>query len=220
MPQRTIVEQAVSAWPMVHSVCVSPPTVKGNTQGCPHQAPPLCHKNQPPEDTRSLSSRPNCWRRHYRPDQPRWRTSGRRSENLVWKWKSWPQKVTFQSDSFLLDCKSPGAFVVSLILVGERENTFCTSLGRASSWSSKRKLARSKTKEDMHKENLLRWHLEGDWLDLRRDGSKNIFIDGRIYFNLLRKSWHLFCIELKLIAWFDIWHGLLVWWNPKLFGKY
>ena len=40
MPQRMIVEQAVSARPVVHSVCVSPPTVKGNTQGRPVSGPP------------------------------------------------------------------------------------------------------------------------------------------------------------------------------------
>ena len=40
IPQSTMVEQAVSARPMVHSVCVSPPTVKGNTQGCPSSGPP------------------------------------------------------------------------------------------------------------------------------------------------------------------------------------
>ena len=49
MPQRMTVEQAVTARPVVHSVCVSPPRLKGNTHGLPASGPPtVSHKGSGP----------------------------------------------------------------------------------------------------------------------------------------------------------------------------
>ena len=137
------------------------PRWRGRRMADPGPGPPPCHtRPPPPPDTRTPGSRPTCWRRHCPPDQPLWHTRRRHSQNLVWRSKGWIPYLVINLD-FLL----PRAFIVGLVLVGERKNTFRATEGLTGRRSFERKLARSNTNWDNHYERLEIWHLDSDWFE-------------------------------------------------------